>query len=242
MFASHSRVVMLDDPDERLPELPDVSEAANSNNQQLASLAEQVRTVYCLCFRDVTGQRNYGDSPIPRWDGDSEGISGRRSTPVWPKIAETIVRCGADPVQFVRSQFYDGKRARPPYPNQMYSDEAVARWEAFRETAKRNLSQRLTSDLNQIQISVLPLTANLGWDYRRALDYALKSPTCGASPLIRYCVAVKEALPVASEFRERALLQYVFQLDDYDDLIANQIPPELRDDALAIRRRLLSGR
>jgi hypothetical protein len=32
----------------------------------------------------------YGDKPIPRWDGGEDG-NGRRTKPVWPKLAARIL-------------------------------------------------------------------------------------------------------------------------------------------------------
>ena len=51
--------------------------------------------------------------------------------------------------------------------------------------------------------------------------------------LVRYCFAVAANLPIAANLRERALLQYMFQMSDYDEVMRGQleIPQELRNEA-----------
>ena len=174
---------------------------------------------------------------MPAWDGGETGF-GSRKKPVWPKIAAVILEHDADPFSFVRAQFVGVRRAEPPKPNQMHSEQAVRRWQTFEHEARETLKSSITSDLNQIDITVLPLVRNLGWERRKALDYALRDPKCGASPLVRYLTALSESLPIAERFRERALLQYMFQTADYDALIGEKIPDGLRDEAQQVRARV----
>ena len=231
-----SRAILLDAPPSgRAVE----AESAGSSHPHVDGLANLVRSLYCVCFREFTGDAAYGTQHMDAWDGDPEGNSGRRTTRVWPKIARKIIEQQADPFQYVRSQFYATKLARAPSPNTFYSDAAVAKYEAFRCHARKDVEQRVASDVNQIQLHALPFTVNLGWDPVRSLDYALRSPTCGASPLVRYCYAVSASLEVAPVFLERALLQYVFQMSDYDAVLGNRIPADLRDAAEQCRRQLV---
>lgn len=202
-------------------------------------LAKQVRSLYCICVREFTGDAEYGTQPMPQWDGDPDGDSGRRSKNVWPKIARKIIAQQADPFHYVRAQFHASKLAKPPHPNTFYNDTAVQKYELFKLQARKDLEYRVASDVNQIKIHVLPFTVNLKWPPARALDYALRDPKCGASPLVRYCFAVEAALPVAAALRERALAQYMFQMSDYDDVLQNRIPEELRADAHAYHQRFV---
>lgn len=232
----NARVITIDDDD---PEQLQVVEEQSAYARFKDQLAKRVRTLYCICVREATNNPDYGLEPIPRWDGDPDGRSGTRHQNVWPRVAEAIITCGADPYQFIRAQFHQSKRAKPPYPNQMYSDAAIANWEQFRSRAKEFLQQQIASDFNQIQVHVLPLVVNLKWDDQKALNYVLRSQTCGASSLIRYCQAVAAQLPVAETFRERALVQYLFQTADYDDLLGDKIPAELREEVISLRCSLI---
>lgn len=235
-----ARVISFDPPT-AWPEEPAAVDvvAADQHAQYIQNLSKMVRTLYCICVREFNNDPTYGTEEMPKWDGDPEGRTGTKTVPVWPKIAETIARCGADPFQFIRSQFYNVRRSKPPYPNQIHSDKAVAHWEQSRLTAREELKHKIESDLNQIHVHTLPFVVNLKWDHVRALDYALRDQTCSASPLVRYCKAIESQLPVASRFRERALLQYMFQMPDYDELLGSLIPAELKAEAVELRRRVV---
>lgn len=201
----------------------------------LTALAEQVRSLYCACMREYTGDPGYGTRAMPQWDGDAEGKHGRRSTPVWPRIAHCILRTGADPYQFIRAQFFVSKSSKPPAPNMMYSDAAVAKYAVFKDYARKEIEQRVGSADNQVFVHTLPLTKNLGWPYEKALDYVLRDETVRITPLVRYCYAVAAGLAIASQFREAALCQYVFQVPEYDAVLQQRIPGELRETAIRYR-------
>jgi len=233
------RTIQLDHPSEGWPAEDPRAPVPNTNRSDLTSaLASQVRNIYCICYRDFSNDPEYGRKHMPRWDG-GETAHGSTHRPVWPRIAAVIVAQDADPLQFIRAQFVGVRRATPPRPNQLYNEEAVARWQNYRFKAQQNLERQVASDLNQIKVHVLPFTVNLGWDYRTALAYVLKDRRCGASSLVRYCAAVAESLPIAAAFRERALLQYMFQMADYDSLLGNKVPQELRAEAAELRELLV---
>ena len=225
---SEHRVFTFDGPDST-PEVE--APVCTQYTQRKALLANQIRSLYCICVREMTGTVDYGTTHMLAWDGDPTGKSGKKTKPYWPKIAEHVLRLQADPVQYVRAQFYAAKTAKPPLPNMFIGELAVAKYEAFKVQARSDLEHQIASDLNQIQIHLLPFTVNLGWEYARALDYTLRNPQCGASALVRYCFAVESNLPVAADFRERALVQYMFQMADYDDVLRDRIPSELKTEA-----------
>lgn len=165
------------------------------------------------------------------WDGDPTGISGKKTQNCWLKIAAKLLAIQAEPVQFVRAQFYATRTATLPRPNTFLSESAVTKYEAFKHQARSDLENQISSDLNQIRIHLLPFTVGLLWEYAKALDYTLRNQQCGASALSRYCFAVENNLPVAVDFRERALVQYMFQMSDYDDVLRDRIPFELKTEA-----------
>lgn len=218
------RVISFDGPD-------DSNEELNQYVQRRNRLANQVRSLYCICYREFKNDPTYGTTHMWAWDGDPDGVSGRRTQNIWPRIAARIIELQADPCQYVRAQFYSHKIAKPPAPSTFVGQAAAAKYDAFKAQARSDLEHRVSSDINQIQLHLLPFTVNLGWDHAKALAYTLRNPQCGASALIRYCYAVESNLPVAAELRERALLQYMFQMSDYDDVLKGRIPQELRVEA-----------
>lgn len=232
------RAIMLDDDSGWPSEDPTTAElGVHPHVRYSDALAKTVRSIYCICFRELTGSTNYGLRPMPEWDGGVNGF-GTNKRAVWPKIAAVIVENDADPFTFIRAQFNGVRRSEPPKPNQLYGTAAITRWQQFHFQAKEALRRSLASDQNQIKVHVLPFTVNLKWETRKALNYVLRDVKCGASPLVRYCTAVREQLPVADVFRERALLQYMFQMADYDELIGEDIPQELKAEARQIRQRV----
>lgn len=208
-------------------------------DEAISRLAKYVRTLYCICVREQTGNASYGKEPMLTWDGDPEGLSGRRRVPVWPKIAAAILAESANPEQYIRAQFVYNRLDRHPAPNTLYNDDAKERWRTFREEAKHQLKRQLASDMNQIQVHMLPFTVYLGWPSERALEYAVRNPLCGSSPVVRYCMAAQAGLAVADEYFERALVQYVFQMSDYDQLLTVPIPDRLKAEAIRLREQYL---
>lgn len=207
-----------------------------------ARLANQIRSLYCISVRERTGEPSYGVGPMAAWDGDKSGASGKKSSNVWLKIAAKVLALQADPVQFVRAQFHFSKLAKQPWPNSFLGEQAVAKYEAFKQQARSDLQHQIASDLNQIQLHLLPFTVNLKWEYAKALDYTLRNPQCGASALVRYCFAVECNLPVAVDLRERALVQYMFQMSGYDDVLRDRIPSELKTEAQQLTSSIVGHR
>jgi len=200
----------------------------------LQELAELVRAAYCDCYQQLTGRQAYGERRIA---GDAgEDAYGRRKTePDWVKIARRIIACDAPPLAYVKAQFVGAVPSRPPRANQLYGESALARWEAFRYQSRETLQRKIESDYNQLRVRVLPLTKNMGWEYRRALNYVLKDRSCPVSPMIRYCAAIGELLPVADQLRGMALKQYLFQMDDFDALLGELVPEDFRAEATALK-------
>ena len=211
--------------------------------KQVDWLAQSVRTIYCTCRRERGGLQasDYGEKPMPQWDG-GETPQGRRAKPIWPKIAEKILQCSADPVDFIRAQFEGANWSRPPSPNVLLTEAAVDKWRAYKEASGEKLKRLIESDVNQVSLHVLPLTVTLKWPYKKALEHVLCQRGLPVTPLIRYCFAVREELTeTAAQYREPALMQYVMQLDDYANLLPDMIPPELHAQAAQLRCALVGN-
>jgi|GEM_PF-3127794 len=235
------RPIMLDAPEPADTDQRRQTPTRQSIDEAVSALAKRVRTIYCICRREFGGRadQNYGGKPIAKWDGGEDAFGNSHKRAVWPKIAFTIIECNADPVMFIRAQFSGANWSRPPAPNMMYNTEAVCRWEDYRHNAKVRLKQQMESDVNQVRVSVLPLTATLHWEYRRALEQVLSNSKISVTPLTRYYLAVNEGMAIADRFREAAILQYLFQIFDYDELLGGKIPRDFHQDAVELRARLV---
>lgn len=211
-------------------------------DQVVVDLATQIRNIYCLCFREFTGKREYGKNDMPYWDGDPTGaVTGSRRKNIWPSIAQRVVQLQADPFQYVKAQFhFASDLSKPPQPNMLLGERAAGFYDAYRLQVRRNLEEKVSSDDNQIRVNMLPLELNLGWSHEAALDYALRSQACGASALLRYCHAVGANLAIATDLRAHALMQYMFQMAEYDAVLNGRIPEELKQEARRCYERLVS--
>lgn len=206
-------------------------------------LVEHLREIYILCYREATGKNDYGRGAMPQWDGGEDSF-GKRHRPIWPKVAAKIIEYGVDPLDFVRAQFWvNGPSTKPPPPTYLLSEEAIARYGAYRRQATNEACQEFDRGLSEVQGEVVLLTGGeLRWEYSRALrQVLLRSRTgCSASALFRYCLASSEGLAdVCSHFYASALVQYVFRKDVYDAVWGARIPEGLRLEATRLRRRLL---
>lgn len=200
----------------------------------LERLSATVREAYCLSRRELTQDDSYGTSPIPKWDGGTNSF-GTRHSPVWPKIAAVILEHQADPLRYVRAQFYSCFRSQPPRPNQLYGEEALENWKQFELNARTALEIRIKSDYNQLQVHTLPFVKNLNWSTDNALGYVLRDSAVPISPIVRYCEAVAINLDcVIQHYEQPALAQYVFQIADYDKLLGAKIPEPFREKAYQI--------
>lgn len=232
------RVLMFDDgPDEEPTPVP-VS-CTDISDTFMTQLVAQVREIYCICVREITGDSRYGTSVMPQWDGGETRFGALRAA-VWPKVVYTILELGADPAQFIRAQFKNlTNPTRYPAPNKLYNKAAKLCWARYRETIKWTIQIEVESDLNQVTINMVSLLEGLGWPESKALDYVLRDQlTVRVSPLIRYCLARAAELPIAAVFKEQALLQYMFQMSEYDACIKN-IPEDFKGEANTLRRKLV---
>lgn len=228
-----NRVIMLGVPNSQ--EDPRVLADA-ALDKLLQEVARTVRTAYCTCKRQLSNQADYGEEPLVRWDGGVDQF-GKTHKPVWPKIAAEIIKLGADPLQYVRAHFLMSSRNQAPYPNQLYGEKAIRIWEQFQETQKELVRNQVESDENQLRVAVLPFTVTLHWELKRALRYVLCDHTKNITPLTRYCTAVRESLPdVADRYFENALIQYMFQMSEYDAVMV--VPAEFKAAAVRLRTRM----
>jgi hypothetical protein len=228
MPRAYDRVITLDEPADVLQ---------HTSPDTFATLTSNVREIYCMYYRNIARKPDYGLKPMPRWDG-GETADGRRCKSVWPQVATTIVRCGADPLNFIHAQFTGVIGGKVPRPNQLHNEAAVMRWENQKETEKEQTKNRIASDLNQISLRMMPLVTNLRWDKAKALNYVLRDQNCAISPLVRYCAAVKASLPIAEQLREHALCQYFVLAATYDQVLGNHIPQELRTEGWNLRNQI----
>lgn len=202
-------------------------------------LSGVIRRIYILLRVDLTSKPF---TPGPAWDG---GVSqfGRRYQPVWPKIAEFMLRNGAEPLAYLRAQFWHADPEKPPRASQLMSQDGLQRYERYRLNIVEDTRVKFLWEVEAIRCEVVPLQDALKWDYSRALRCAISNErSVSASPLTRYCLAMEYGhTDVAASFYDRALLQYAFQKQVYDEVLpAGSVPQQLRTEAEKLIRSMLT--
>lgn len=206
---------------------------------QFMQMSQIVRRLYVVLRSDVL-RREY--NPGPRWDGGVTS-SGARYKPAWPNIAAFILRNGYDPIEYMKAQFSEATPTRMPLPNMLCSPAAVELYHNYRRNIGASLSAKLEWELGSIRAEMLPYQQGLNWTYVRALRWALTNDkSVKASGLTRYCLAVEYDLnDIAELYHDRALFQYAFQKDAYDNAWPpNTIPQRLQEEADALIARVLT--
>jgi hypothetical protein len=225
-FPSRSVVVAVDDA----PEDP------------LDQLAMLVRRLYITVRRNVTGAVTYGRDPIPQYDG-GENRWGKTFQPIWPKVAAHIAHHGANPIMYIRCQFHNRKSGEPLVrPNQLYSPAAVERYERYRANVHVTLSSVLEFESTSIRTEVCILEQAAGKRFIKAVEMAIMNTAAvNASALLRFCMAAEYDIPAAiRRWHDEALIQYVFEMLDYDKAWAGWLPTTLQQEGRELMSRMLS--
>jgi len=213
------------------------------NEERIARISSFVRSMYVSCAREYLRSPNYGEREIPQWDGGADPY-GVRHTAVWPKIARFVLQHNVPLMPFIRAQFQAVKLGRRiPTPNQFYNQQALENYYRYMASVEPNeLARRARLEKDAILSVAGPYVEELGWPIQRAVEYAMGDLAgLGISPLTRFCVAVQTELPdLAERYRDPALMQYLWESAQYDEVWGDKIPAEFRQEADSLRKALES--
>lgn len=197
--------------------------------------AKRVRDTYIAERRVTERMRTLHESgylPGKHWDGDEN------RAPVWPKLAEFMLRKGVDPVVYVKQAFRLCRAAgKTPMPNQLTSswlyEQFAQWWPGYGDEVLRALNhQREYAKAAITAMAEAPeLSREQCWNLVLLDDHA---PLCA---LFRYCLAVEQKLlPIARQYRDEAVQQYLFSPKHYDKHWAAWIPERLKKEADRVRK------
>ena len=244
-MSERERVIDLSDPlspEEAAARAAAADAAAESAEETRHQLAVLVRWIYMSLARAYKGDMEYGTKAIPQWDGGVDQWGRNCTRPVWPRLARFLLERNVDPVTYMRAQFTYMDRGRIPAPTAFFSDNAVSKYHCYCTEWPQSLRAEYDAAILATQATLAPCVQLSGWDYQRALRYALGNKLAvQASAMFRYCVAENNGLPdLAAVFHDEALGDYVFQKNAYDTAWGNIVPAKLREEADQIRATMLS--
>lgn len=236
MPSRQRRIIEIDD----VPQAPTEPErAAAADVERIDNLAKMVRELFCSMVRDFTTSSDYGSDKMPNWDGGTDKW-GKKHRPVWPRLAKHILKIQASPVAYLKAQFNFASPGRPPAPNTLMNDRAVARYNNYISDVNELLTRDLKFDVRSVKTRATLLQHGLKWDFARAMRDALQThESVYASGLTRYCMAMEyEFADLARAFYDEALIQYLFQKQFYDAAWAGCIPEPLQQHATSLLEKL----
>lgn len=191
--------------------------------------------------------RNPNFTPGRQWDTGRTGVGGKRSPPVWVKIAQFLVDNEiSDYPAFIRRVFEERGPHKPaPQPNHLYGPSALRIWK--QSVSERELLIRTKQAWEQQKKSFAMAASKHGRvfpdaDEAECLKAAITRDTVALTPLYRYCVAVGEGLPeIAEMYEQDALNQYHLSPTLYDKVWGGWIPEQLRKQSERARVPLPEG-
>lgn len=211
-------------------------------SHMLDTVAAQVREVYCQCRNrwHLEHERKataWGSKPIPRYDGGEDG-NGRTYANVWRQVAQFVLLHGLDPRRFVRAQFAI-RDSKPVEPTHLTGPRALDVYDAEAERSRGDIARLFDFQRQQVLLEfnkLKPCRSRYGWAdadvYRAVLGNALVS----LSALFRFCLAESLGLTdLVDRFAEDAIVQYMADRAEYDEVWGRWVPEFLTDLADRLR-------
>lgn len=214
--------------------------------QMLDRVAGQVRAAYCECRNawhreHERRETNWGAHPVPRYDG-GEDLQGRVFAPVWPGVARFVLRHGFDPKRFVRAQFAI-RDSKVIEPTALTGPRAADAYRSFAINVRADIKRLFDFQRQQVLVEfnkLKPCRTRYGWtdaDIHRAV---LSNGLVRLSALFRLCLAESLGLTdLVDRYAEAALVQYMADRPEYDEIWGRWVPEFLTD--LADRLKLYAA-
>ncbi len=194
-------------------------------------IADAVRAAF-IASRSAVDGLTY--RPGIRWDGGFSPMRRLEEQPLWPRVADMLLREGGHPEMFVRAQF-EALPLQSLQPTILLGSKAWERYRKYMVGYRAGLAASLASQKQafatsvRISVELYKWSASVAWLHHLLGDEAI------LSPLFRYGVACtlknsKGVRMVKERFQAAALQQYRVDPVGYDKIWGRQwIPAELRD-------------
>lgn len=209
-----------------------------SRSSLLEDAAASVRSAYIL-ERSTYGNARY--KPSNFWDGGKRLRDGERKKPVWPKIAEFLMKQKISDVgAYIHAVFVGWWELRSmPDPSQLICARAMNYWNRShgdRESVIGGLKGLLYSNNALFKSELHSLGKPKGWTLEQRMSSILLGDEHDLSSLFRYCIGVRYNLaPVKKKYYKAALNKYTMSMVVYDEAWRDLIPVSLKREAEKLR-------
>lgn len=196
------------------------------NNQQTFPSPQNILRQLANCLRTAYWTRRnltYGQ-------GDDE---------IWFELARSLTTRIVPMDLFIESQFQSSKkRYRPPSPRELLGQKAFQRYEKYREREAERIEDKITSKLQfqrkQFRTSVIVNMRMRECTSENAIVQTLIFEHSDFTHLFCYSLVsqVKKLSYLTQRYFLNAVLEYVPQRDEYDEVWGTYLPEGFRDLAL----------
>ena len=209
----------------------------------LEEMAQRCRDAYIherrqrdLMFSSKTGYTK----PHVRWDGGEDVKNEKVYEPIWPKIANFMIKHGLSPEHCIHIRFQQvmDVSSKPPYPNQIANMQYL---EAYQTGYLEKLADSLQGML-QYEKTCCKTFISLAEEEtpkrgKPLWRFVLVDESIPLSPLFRYCLARSEDIAdVAENYEIPAMSQFMTAYDEYDKVWGAWIPTDFKERAHMVRK------
>jgi hypothetical protein len=216
-------------------ELP---ERKRSEHSLLKEMAEMIRNAYIDARHvwDVSRGGKRECNPDDKWNE------------AWLKTAKFMLKNEVlDYLEYIQLQFAHRQTALAPQPNQLYGQAAFNRWKKHSQSLESQcevVREALAFQKHRFRVE---LTQARAWspvpnDPEAPVVFVILDDSNQLSPLFRLCFATEcKRLDLANQYRDAAMLQYLFGRRAYDLEWKDLLPTAFCQDAESIRSMFLSN-
>jgi hypothetical protein len=215
------------------------------NNEEISrELIEETRRTYFLERRLYAQVHNREDGAlawinrtIPHWDGgtDSRGV---RHKPVWPKIVQHAWKHNIHPVELIKGVFARWV-GEPPSPTQFIGSNAIKLYQEYKQEHVIDLEFEFESFKEQAKKEVWKLKQMMPLTDQEIWRAVITSPNLKCGPLYKFSLALSaKQNDLALYYRHCAMLEYLRYPDEYDVILAKELPEEFRQSARRLCEKL----
>ena len=234
---------------------PSVRRLPTDKQGIIERIAKEIRQQYIRRRREhetaCTGKQSHY-LPGPHWDGGVNRKGHKRSN-IWKRVAVFCIKHGLDHFSYLHQVFVNPPSRRAPQPNQLLSERMLNEYRS--DTCEDGQQERADYIRRAFEAERIRLQDRLD-DWADIVEYCegkqeytereiqrsiLSDDNLGLTPLLRFCLAIREKHDdIAEYYYGAAILQYLRFPEAYKTVWGSMIPKWFHSAARRCRKVLLS--